>query len=216
MHPSQCSFVELRQYTLVPGTRESFVELFEREFVDTQEAAGMRLLGTFADLDDPDRFVWLRGFADLTTRVPSLSAFYFGPCWKAHRDEANAMMIDSDNVHLLQPVPGYRRLEDVDAAAPRAEQTTIVVQPVGERTSDEQPPLTAAGLLGVLATARVANDFPRLPVIENESVLVAVLAGARPADDVRQLAHELAVVAGCEPDGGATVLRLAPTPRSRL
>ncbi|WP_406513549.1 hypothetical protein [Streptomyces sp. NBC_00161] len=33
--------VELRQYTLHPGARDTLIALFEREFVAGQEAAGM-------------------------------------------------------------------------------------------------------------------------------------------------------------------------------
>jgi hypothetical protein len=55
------------------------IALFEREFLDTQEATGMRVLGQFRDLDAPDRFVWLRGFPDMAQRRASLEAFYNGP-----------------------------------------------------------------------------------------------------------------------------------------
>jgi hypothetical protein len=99
-----CPIVELRQYTLHPGKRNILIELFEREFIETQEAAGMTLIGQFRDLDDPDRFVWLRGFADMPSRALALAAFYGGPAWQTHRDVANATMIDSDNVLLLRPL----------------------------------------------------------------------------------------------------------------
>src|SRR5215468_10433951 len=96
--------VELRQYTLRPGQREVLIELFDREFVETQEAAGMAVLGQFRDLDAPDRFVWLRGFPDMPSRAASLDAFYGGPTWKTHGRAANATMVDSDDVLLLRPV----------------------------------------------------------------------------------------------------------------
>ena len=95
--------VELRQYTLKPGQRDVLIELFEREFIESQEAVGMQILGTFRDADNPDRFIWLRGFPDMDSRAMSLAAFYGGPVWKAHREVANATMIDSDNVLLLCP-----------------------------------------------------------------------------------------------------------------
>jgi NIPSNAP len=101
--------VELRQYTLHPGQRDKFVNLFDRELVETQEAVGMAVLGQFRDLDDPDRFVWLRGFDDMPRRAKALGRFYGGPVWKAYKDPANATMIDSDNV-LLRPIaarPGF-------------------------------------------------------------------------------------------------------------
>ena len=102
MHPPP-KVIELRQYTLHPGQRDTLIDLFEREFVQPQRAAGIQLLGRYRDLDRPDRFVWLRGFADMAARPAALAAFYDGPVWRAHRDAANATMIDSDDVRLLRP-----------------------------------------------------------------------------------------------------------------
>ncbi|MES2581520.1 MAG: NIPSNAP family protein [Pseudomonadota bacterium] len=93
--------IELRQYTLHPGQRDVLIDLFERAFVAPQEALGLRVVGTFRDLDDADRFVWLRGFADQAMRPKALAAFYDGPVWARHRAAANATMVDSDNVLLL-------------------------------------------------------------------------------------------------------------------
>ena|SRR5215211_1861831 len=105
-HSTYSPIVELRMYTLHPGRRDELIRLFEREFVETQEAVGIQVLGQFYDLDDRNRFVWLRGFNDMAARAQSLSAFYDGPIWKAHRDAANATMIDSENVLLLHLPPG--------------------------------------------------------------------------------------------------------------
>ena len=63
--------VELRMYTLHPGRRDELIELFDREFVETQEAVGIQVIGQFYDLDDPNRFVWLRGFNDMSARCRS-------------------------------------------------------------------------------------------------------------------------------------------------
>ena len=80
---SCCPVIELRQYTLKPGQRDVLIELFEREFIETQETVGMRLIGQFRDRDRPDRFVWMRGFADMPSRAIALAAFYGGPTWMA-------------------------------------------------------------------------------------------------------------------------------------
>src|SRR6476661_6906537 len=98
-----CPIVELRQYTLHSGKRDVLIDLFDREFVETQEEVGMKVIGQFRDLDHRDSFVWLRGFPDMTSRAKALNDFYSGPVWKAHREAANATMIDSDNVLLLCP-----------------------------------------------------------------------------------------------------------------
>ncbi len=57
----------------------------------------MSLIGQFHDLDNPDRFVWLRGFPDMSERARSLSSFYDGPVWHSNRDTANSTMLDSSD-----------------------------------------------------------------------------------------------------------------------
>src|SRR5438876_7337251 len=74
-----CPIVELRQYTLHPGKRDVLIDLFDREFVEPQEALGMKVIGQFRDLERPDRFVWLRGFSDMPSRKQMLADFYGGP-----------------------------------------------------------------------------------------------------------------------------------------
>ncbi|PYK42992.1 MAG: hypothetical protein DME46_08650, partial [Verrucomicrobia bacterium] len=64
-----CPVVELRQYTLHPGKRDVLIDLFDREFVETQEAVGMKVIGQFRELGHPNHFVWLRGFRDMTSRA---------------------------------------------------------------------------------------------------------------------------------------------------
>jgi len=93
------------------------IDLFDREFIESQEAPGMPLFGQFRDLDDPDRFVWLRGFADMPSLATALGAFYDGPVWQAHREAADAAMLDSDDVLLLRRGCGTRHARDERALA---------------------------------------------------------------------------------------------------
>ncbi len=158
---------ELRQYTLHPGKRDVLIDLFERAFIDTQEAAGMRVLGSFRDLDDPDRFVWFRSFPDMVQRKEALSRFYGGPVWKAHRDEANATMIDSDNVLLL-------RLAD-----PRFPFPSRLDSPVLEVTIYEAGSIENVSM-PLLRTESAENTYPALPVRVGENVIVSFASEALP------------------------------------
>src|SRR3546814_13617556 len=79
--------LELRQYTLRPHTRDTLIALFDSTFVESQEAVGMSVLGQFRDLDDPERFVWLRGFPDMARRPASLAAFFGVPALAARWEE---------------------------------------------------------------------------------------------------------------------------------
>lgn len=181
--------VELRQYTLVPGQREVLIELFEREFVESQEALGMRILGTFRDLDRDDRFVWLRGFEDMDTRLQGLTEFYGGPVWAEHGPLANTTMLEFDDVMLLHTV--------TDMMLP-AERTWSAKSPglvisVHERSS--LPHLDPG--LGLLETYEAVNTYPALPVREDVDVAVRIGRDVPPFPALQ-------------------VLRLEPTARSLL
>ncbi len=151
---------ELRQYTLHPGQRDVLIHLFERAFIDTQEAVGMRVLGSFRDLDDPDRFVWFRSFPDMVQRKEALTRFYGGPVWKAHRDEANATMIDSDNALLL-------RLADPRFPFPSRLDAPLLELTVYEAGSIENVSMP------LLRTETAENTYPALPVRAGENVIVS-------------------------------------------
>lgn len=176
----QDDIVELRQYTLYGGRRDTLIELFEREFVEPQNALGAHVLGTFRDLDDPDRFVWLRGFAGMAARAEALTAFYDGPVWRAHRAAANATMVDSDNVLLL------RRVGDAAEQAPNSGSDGVLTAHI--HYLGRTPPALFGELFDRLLRPRLAdlgavpvatfmtepapNNFPRLPVREGEPVFV--------------------------------------------
>jgi hypothetical protein len=197
--------IELRQYTLRPGQRDTLVELFDKELVEPQEAVGMAVIGQFRDLEDPDRFVWLRGFPSLETRAPSLQAFYGGPSWRAHGPAANATMIDSDDVLLLRPL--------------RGELTTSVNPGVwlfqvylGEAPFD--PTFTVAAARATFVTEYSANLFPALPVREGEHAYVWCQRFATRSE----LTEQLPRLDALEPPGtiGRQRLILDPTSGSRL
>lgn len=187
-----CNVVELRRYTLHPGQRETLIELFDREFVETQEAQGLAVMGQYRDPQAPDQFVWLRGFADRARRVQGLTAFYGGPVWQQHRSAANATMVDSDDVLLLRPAwpgAGLPMQGRVRAAGPvRASlpgRVALLVCPLREPAGAEllafarevmAPCWQHAGaeVLGWYVTDPTPNDFPRLPVREDVTVLVGL------------------------------------------
>jgi quinol monooxygenase YgiN len=197
--------VELRQYTLHPGRRDDLIELFDREFVETQEAAGMAVLGQFRDLRDPDRFVWLRGFTDMPSRAAALRRFYGGPVWAAHRDAANATMIDSDDVLLLRPLDeGFPLPPSRGTELPQSR--FLATLHFADAPFETFPP-TELPPLARFTTEYAENTFPALPVREGEHAFVWF---ARFDDQAALDKH----VAGLAP--AATVLELAPTARSLL
>ena len=187
MPDAVANIVELRQYTLRGGQRDTLIDLFERAFVAPQAAAGAPVLGIYRDLDDPDRFVWLRGFEGMAERGTALRTFYEGPVWRAHRDAANATMIDSDNVLLLR-----RRNGSADALAASA-LVTATIHHLGPTTpeafaryfEDHMAPLLAADgarPVWTLESETGPNSFQPLPVREGEPVFVWFAAWRTRAD----------------------------------
>jgi hypothetical protein len=227
--------VELRQYTLRGGRRDELISLFEREFIEPQEAVGAKILGTFRDLDDPDRFVWMRGFRDMAQRHAALDAFYTGPVWRANRNAANATILDSDNVLLLSLLPNSAGLLEPHRSTPNGIVRISVHNLAGVSSDSFQelfnttmhPLIAEAGgtVLATLASETQPNDFTRLPVREHESVFVWITQLSDTGVDSRfaQLVSSRSGWRDHVPEAllpalmrKPEVLRLAPTSRSRL
>jgi hypothetical protein len=215
-----CPIVELRQYRLHPGARDTLIRIFEEHFVESQERCGMRIIGEFRDLGDPDRFVWLRGFADMESRTRALEAFYGGPIWKEHAAAANATMIDHTDVLLLKPVAGTAGFWFDPRLRPERESPTIaggvVVATIEHLDGPASPDAAAAPddasgaeVLARLVTETARNGYPRLPVREDANVRITF----------RSYLDASAARVSSIPSPGAyrrELLRLEPTPRSFL
>ncbi|TXK42835.1 NIPSNAP family protein [Nonomuraea sp. C10] len=222
---------ELRRYTMVPGARDVLIDLFEREFVETQEEAGMRIVGHFRNPDDPDQYPWIRSFPDMEARKAALTAFYSGPAWKANRDAANATMLDSDDVLLLRPVsapdtPAWSWPRPLAPTGPRppvgatALPSSLYVATIchvedgfaAYFASQVAPALVSAGAppLACFETEPAANTFPALPVREGENVFIWLTRFERAADELPLPTLDAYLTAPPQR------LRLSPAARSAL
>ncbi|WP_095202415.1 NIPSNAP family protein [Mesorhizobium carmichaelinearum] len=190
--------VELRQYTLKTGKRDTLIDVFDGKLIEGQEEAGMTIIGQFRDLDRPEMFIWLRGFGGMDARKQALTAFYDGPVWAAHRDAANATMIDSDDVLLLKPawpgagfdLSGTQRVAVATGEKPIPNKPLVGIVVIqihhlrpGAETgfasrfaAEAAPMMKAPGvhLLAAFITEHAENSFPRLPVRASENVFLSV------------------------------------------
>jgi hypothetical protein len=190
--PVYSPIVELRQYTLHSGRRDDLINMFDAEFIAPQEAAGIKVIGQFRNLDDPNKFVWVRGFPDMDSRAKSLREFYYGDVWRSHRTAANATIIDNDNVlllHPLHPESGFAIEQEerpqggtVGMGKGLVVATIYHLDPTPEKEREfvlffEQtvtPLLASAGspVIAAFVPERSSNTFPGLPVREGEHVFV--------------------------------------------
>ncbi len=238
-----CPVIELRQYVMKPGRRDDLIALFEEHFIEGQETYGMRIIGQFRNRNQPDQFVWMRGFADMEARRKALEGFYGGPIWKEHRTVANDTMIDSSNVLLLKPARAASGLRldpadrpTMDAKGPAGGVIIATIDsfdaPVDAKfvdffETDIAPALRGAGatLLGHFVTEPSENTFPQLPVREGEHVFVWLASFAA---DAAYAAHQIVLtksqawIKSLVPalkvwlSKPAEVLELAPSRRSLL
>jgi hypothetical protein len=228
---------ELRQYTLRARQRDTLVALFEQSFLEPQNALGAHVFGTFRDLDDADRFVWVRGFRDMDARQEALAAFYGGPVWQAKRTAANATILDSDNVLLLRPAgPGQGFQETATRDASPGGIIGAMIYYLGdvdlsqfERFFEQTvlPQLAAQGVTPIarLVTEESPNNFPRLPVREHERTFIWFGRWTGPAAEAA-FVERFDALSGWRDAAPEAVLpalmrkperlRLAPTPRSEL
>ncbi len=139
----------------------------------------------------------------METRAASLGAFYLdSPAWLNHRDAANATIIDSDNVLLLRParsgsgfnLAGLHRAKtsrEVASASFVGAAVLLLNAPADEPfiesfESSLLPKLKSkARRMSYLVTEQRPNDFPRLPVRENERafVVTGICAGRADLDE---------------------------------
>lgn len=231
-----CPVIELRQYTLYPGKRDTLVSLFEEKFIESQEEVGMAIVAQFYDLDKANRFVWIRGFESMPARQKALEAFYYGPLWQANRDAANATLEDNDNVLLLRPAsPGSGFALDgprpATAGAPRRLLVATICYFEQEASSEfinsfdrDLLPLAqehGARVLARYVSEKSPNTFERLPVRETENVFVwfAAFDDRQAYDRYVAKAAKDARWQGGWPASFARppeTLLLDPTPRSQL
>ena len=210
---SPSTVFELRNYMLHPGQRDTLISLFEREFIEAQQDLGITLPGLFTDMDRPDHFVWLRGFADMAARPTALAGFYTGPVWQAHREQANATMIDSDDVLLLKPIAAP------PASSGKAGELFLAIDCRLVSDKDVLAALEDAitshldgDVVGRWVTDTTPNNFPRLPVREGERHAVWLLRLPKDLD----AAASASLVAALEPWSVPQLMRLQPTTRSEL
>ena len=99
--------VEVRAYRIKPGHREEFIRLFETRAIPALRAHGMKIQGPFIDLENPNKFVWLRSFPSLEERERMKNDFYGGELWKRELEKIAMPLLDSYDVILCETSSGY-------------------------------------------------------------------------------------------------------------
>src|ERR1700685_814243 len=90
--------IEMRIYKTKSGRRYEFLEILHSKSIPAHAEIGMKILGPFLSIEDPDTFFFMRGFPDLASRGPMKAKFYEGDMWKRELENILMPMLEKDEV----------------------------------------------------------------------------------------------------------------------
>lgn len=93
--------IEMRTYKTKPGRRAEFLEIFQTKSIPAHDEIGMKIVGPFLSIEDPDVFFFMRGFPDLASREPMKAKFYEGKLWKDELENLLMPMLEKWDVVLV-------------------------------------------------------------------------------------------------------------------
>ncbi len=98
--------VEVRSYRIKPGKRAEFIKLFETRAVPALRKYGMKIVGPLLDVENPNKFVFLRSFPSIEDRERLKDEFYSSEIWKNELEPFAMPLLDSYDVILCEASPG--------------------------------------------------------------------------------------------------------------
>jgi hypothetical protein len=108
-------FIEIRSYSLKPGTREKFHRLFLEEAFPMLQRWNVDVVASGPSLHDPDSYFLMRRFDSLAQREESENAFYGSDEWKQGPRESIIALIDSYTEIVLEldesTLAGLRKMQ---------------------------------------------------------------------------------------------------------
>lgn len=171
--------LELRNFLLKPNLADTFSHYLHSKFVAPMNELNGYTLGEFKISGVNNRFVWLRGYYSMKTRLKFLNDFYINSTtWREYGKGANEMIINSDNVYLLKPLHKNIFLKT-------DKEFTVIDFYICNNTIDKVIKLFDTDYIPFLKTINVddisfwvsemtENDFPRLPVFQDKNLLISI------------------------------------------
>jgi len=101
--------IEMRTYKITSGNRSRFLEIFRSKVIPAHKEIGMKLLGPFLSVEDPDTFFFMRGFPDPASREPMKAKFYEGELWKSELENVLLPMLEKFEVVAVEDADGLVR-----------------------------------------------------------------------------------------------------------
>lgn len=94
--------IEMRTYHVKSGMRSEFLRIFHSRSIPAHGDLGMKILGPFLAVDDPDTFFFMRGFPDRASVEQLKAKFYASELWKKELEGVLLPMLDKYEVVLVE------------------------------------------------------------------------------------------------------------------
>jgi hypothetical protein len=98
--------IEMRTYKTKPGCRSQFLKIFRNKSIPAHAEIGMKILGPFLSVEDPDTFFFMRGFPDFPSGEPMKAKFYEGELWKSELESVLLPMLEKYEVVVVEDADG--------------------------------------------------------------------------------------------------------------
>ena len=102
------AFYEFRQYKILPGKMDEWIEFMEGEIIPFQVSMGMVITGSFRDEEDDTAYYWTRRFESEEERVKLYAAVYESDTWKNDMAPKIPELIDRSGAVIKRIVPTSR------------------------------------------------------------------------------------------------------------
>ena len=95
-------FFELREYRIKDGKRNRWARLMEEKIIPFQVSKGMVAVGSFAGLDEPDLYVWIRRFESEEEAERLYREVYESDYWKTEIKPQADEMLDRERMRITR------------------------------------------------------------------------------------------------------------------
>ena len=102
------AFYELRQYSILPGKMDDWVNFMETTIIPFQVQQGMVITASFRAEEDDSIYIWMRRFESEDDRKRLYQAVYESDTWKNDIGPQIPEMMDVTNVQVTRLAPTPR------------------------------------------------------------------------------------------------------------
>ncbi len=99
------AFYELRQYKVLPGKMDGWVQIMEQEIIPFQVSKGMVITGSYRGETDESVYVWIRRFESEAEREALYKAVYESDFWKKQISPKVPEYLDRSAIQVARIVP---------------------------------------------------------------------------------------------------------------